>query len=60
MLKICRVLEKLRPDGEDLMEQLRGIERFARYCLTHLTEEEMVPVRKAVRMFLDHMEESAQ
>jgi len=59
MLRVCQVIEHLGPDAEDLTAQLRAMERFAAFCPGALCEEEMGPVRKAVRMFLDHLKASA-
>ncbi|MGD2176013.1 MAG: DUF1804 family protein [Candidatus Brocadiaceae bacterium] len=57
MLKICRVLEHVRPDAEDLTAQLKGLKRFAGWCLRNLREDQMGPVRHAVRRFVDEMRE---
>ena len=55
MLKICRVLEHLRDDGDELTACLKAMERFGTFCARTLVEEEMTPVRKAVRLFLDEL-----
>jgi len=55
MLKLCKVLEFLRADSSDLDCQLRTLERFTAFCLTALCDEEMDPVRKAVRMFMEQI-----
>ncbi len=57
ILKLCRVLDYLRKQQDDLGAQLRALRKFAEFCLRHLTEEEMTPVRKAVRLFVDHLRE---
>lgn len=55
MLKVCRVLEHLRGDHDELRAQLEAMKRFASFCTRTLTEGEMAPVRKAVRLFLEHL-----
>ncbi len=55
MLKICRVLDYLRSDRDPVGEQLRAMKAFAAFCLRTLNEEQMRPVRKAIRMFLDDL-----
>ena len=56
MLKVCRVMEHLRPDSDDLTAQLEVMRGFARFCVRTLSEDEMGPVRKAVRLFLDDLQ----
>jgi len=55
MLKVCKVLESLRAGRDDLTAQLRAMNRFAAFCLSALSEDEMPPVRKAVRLFMDSL-----
>lgn len=55
MLKLCKVLEFLREDEDDITPQLDAMKRFASFCVRTLTEDEMPPVRKAVRLFLDNL-----
>lgn len=55
MLKICKVLEYLRGEDNDLSAQLRAMKRFATFCVQTLSEEEMTPVRKATRLFLEDL-----
>jgi transposase-like protein len=55
MLKVCRVLEHLRGGQDELRAQLESMKRFAGFCTRTLTEEEMGPVRKAVRLFLEDL-----
>jgi len=57
MLKVCRVLEHLKSDHIDLEQQLVGLKRFAAFCMRNMTEQEMEPVRRAIRQFLDEMRE---
>ena len=57
MLKVCRVLESLRGDAADLDAQLEAMKRFADFCLQNLTEDEMSPVRTAIRQFVDYLKE---
>jgi len=57
MLKLCRVLEHLHKEAADVDAQLEALERFTRFCLQNLSEDEMDPVRKAVRLFLDNLKE---
>jgi len=59
MLKVCQVIKHLSPDCDDLMAQLLAMKEFADFCVRTLSEEEMGPVRKAVRMFLDELKASA-
>jgi transposase-like protein len=56
MLKLCKVLECLRADEDDLDAQLAAMRKFARFCVRTLCEEEMTPIRKAVRLFLDELQ----
>jgi len=60
MLKTCRIIENLTPDTDDPAVQLAVLKRFAVFCVHHLTEDEMGPVRKAVRLFLDDLKASHQ
>ncbi len=55
MLKLCRVLEHLRGEQDELRAQLEAMKRFAGFCTRTLTEQEMGPVRKAVRLFLEEL-----
>jgi len=55
MLKLCKVLDHLREDRDDLQGQLTAMKRFGSFCARHLPEEQMSPVRKAIRMFLDEL-----
>ena len=57
MLKVCRVLEALRGDTADLDAQLELTKRFAAFCMRNLTDEEMEPLRKAIRLFMDNLRE---
>ncbi len=57
MLKVCRVLDHLRADEHDVGAQLRGLKRFAAWCVRHLREQDMAPVRRAIRRFLDELKE---
>ena len=59
MLRVCQVIEHLAPDSDDLTAQLLALQKFAAFCVRTLSEEEMGPVRKAVRMFLDELKASA-
>jgi len=55
MLKICKVLDGLRAGADDTTAQLEAMRRFADFCLRSLPEEEMTPVRRAVRLFLEDL-----
>jgi hypothetical protein len=55
MLKLCRVLDYLRKGRDDLTERLRALKSFAAFCLRNLTEEEMDPVRKGIRLYVDEL-----
>jgi hypothetical protein len=55
MLKICKVLEYLRAGEDDLDAQMAAMKRFVSFCVRNLSEAEMPPVRKALRLFLDHL-----
>ncbi len=55
MVKVCRVIETLSPGEDDLSGQLHAMQAFAVFCVRTLPECEMAPVRKAVRLFLDHL-----
>jgi len=55
MLKVCRVLESLRAGSDDLAAQLEAMKKFADFCVSTLSEDEMGPVRKAVRLFLEKL-----
>lgn len=55
MLKLCRVLEHLRERRDDLEGQLAAMQRFGAFCARNLPEEQMRPVRRAVRLFLDDL-----
>ena len=55
MLKICKLLELLRSDTGDLQAQLTAMKSFAAFCVRNLPEDEMTPVRRAVRLFLDEL-----
>lgn len=55
MLKVCKVLEYLRAGEDDLDAQLAAMKRFAGFCIRTLSEDEMTPVRKAIRLFLDDL-----
>jgi hypothetical protein len=55
MLKVCRVIEHLNPDADDPMVQLKVMQGFAAFCVRTLSEQEIGPVRKAVRLFLDDL-----
>jgi transposase len=57
MLKVCRVLESLRGEAADLDAQLELTKRFAAFCMRNLSEQEMDPVRKAIRLFVDNLRE---
>ncbi|MFO8008602.1 MAG: helix-turn-helix domain-containing protein [Candidatus Brocadiia bacterium] len=57
MLKVCRVLDHLRDEEDDVGAQLRGLKRFAAWCVRHLSEQDMEPVRRAIRRFLDELKE---
>ena len=57
MLKVCRVLESLRGEAADLDAQLELAKRFAAFCMRNLSEEEMEPVRRAIRLFMDNLRE---
>lgn len=51
-LKICKLLDLLRA-GDDPRWQLEAMRDFAAFCLRNLSEEEMRPVRRAIRLFID-------
>lgn len=55
MLKICKLLELLRSNTGDLQGQLTAMKSFAAFCVRNLPEEQMAPVRRAVRLFLDEL-----
>lgn len=55
MLKVCKVLEFLRGEGDDVAAQLEAMDGFSDFCVRTLSEGEMTPVRKAVRLFLDEL-----
>ncbi len=55
MLKLCKVLEFVRSADDDLTPLLAAMQKFAAFCVRTLPEAEMAPVRKAVRLFLDHL-----
>ena len=55
MLKVCKVLEFLRGEGDDIAGQLEAMDGFSDFCVRTLSEGEMTPVRKAVRLFLDEL-----
>ncbi len=55
MLKLCRVLEFLRGEEDDVSAQLVAMKRFAAFCLRTLSEREMAPVRKATRLFVEKL-----
>jgi transposase len=55
MLKVCRVIEHLDPDTDDPGIQLAVMQGFAAFCVRALSEQEIGPVRKAVRLFLDDL-----
>jgi hypothetical protein len=57
LLKVSRVIRSFRDNGPDVDCQLKTMGGFVRYCLTHLCEDEMPPIRKAVRGFLDDLKE---
>ncbi len=57
MLKLCRVLDHLPTDEADIDSQLAWARQFVTFCLHNLTEDEMPPIRKAVRLFLDDLKE---
>ncbi len=57
MLKVCRILEHLDVGAQRLEAQLRAAKDFAAFCLRNLPEREVRPVRKAVRMFVEHLKE---
>ncbi len=55
MLRICKVLGYLREEADDLSAQLVAMKRFVAFCLRTLSEDEMTPVRKAVRLFVQEL-----
>ncbi len=55
MLKICRVLDHLQDEGSQLDALVDATLRFAKFCRRNLSEDEMGPVRKAVRLFVEHL-----
>jgi hypothetical protein len=55
MLKLCKVLESLRASQDDVAPQLEAMKRFASFCVRTLSEDEMSPVRKAIRLFLEDL-----
>jgi hypothetical protein len=57
MLKLCRVLDHLPTDEADIDSQFAWIRQFVTFCLHNLTEDEMPPIRRAVRLFLDDLKE---
>jgi len=59
MLKTCKVLELLK-DHDDPGTQLEAMRRFAAFCVRTLSEDEMGPVRKAIRLFLDEVRKGCE
>jgi hypothetical protein len=57
LLKLSRIIRSFRDNGPDVDCQLKTMGGFVQYCLTHLCEDEMPPIRKAVRGFLDDLKE---
>lgn len=57
MLKLCRVLEHLQPEASDPKAQLEALDRFATFCAQNLCEDELDPVRRALRIYMDHLKE---
>jgi len=55
MLKVCRVIEHLDPDTEDPGVQLAVLKEFVAFCVRTLSEPDMGPLRKAIRLYLDDL-----
>ena len=55
MLKVCRVIEHLNPDTDDPGIQLAVLRGFVAFCVRTLSEAEIGPVRKALRLYLDDL-----
>jgi len=55
ILRLCKVIEHLKATGDDLDALLAAMNRFASFCARSLAEEELAPVRAAVRQFLDEL-----
>jgi len=55
MLDVCRVMERLHPDTDDPTIQLAVLKEFVAFCVRTLSEEDMGPLRKAIRLYLDDL-----
>ena len=55
MLKVCRVIEHLDPDTDDPTIQLAVLKGFVNFCVRTLSEPDMPPLRKAIRLYLDDL-----
>jgi AcrR family transcriptional regulator len=54
-LKLCKLREALRAGPDDVSTGLTAMSRFVRFCLVHMTEDEMPPIRRAVTLFIDEL-----
>jgi hypothetical protein len=59
-LKVTKLLSFMDERGDDSEADLRAMKRFVEFCLQELTEDEMQPVRKAVRLFTEHIRRNHQ
>jgi hypothetical protein len=55
MLKVCRVIEHFDPDTDDPTVQLAVLKGSVAFCVRTLSEPEMPPLRKALRLYLDDL-----
>ncbi len=55
MLKICRVLDHLDDESDDLDSCFNAMERFGGFCVRNLSEADMDRVRRAITLFLDEL-----
>jgi hypothetical protein len=59
-LKVTKLIAFMEERADRTEASLRAMAGFVRFCLRELTEEEMQPVRKAVRMFTEELRRSNQ
>ena len=55
MLDVCRAMERLRPDTDDPTIQLAVLKGSVAFCVRTLSEPDMPPLRKAIRLYLDDL-----
>ena len=59
-LKVTKLLTFMDERTDDAEVALQALEQFVKFCLRELTDKEMQPVRKAVRMFAEELRRNHQ